>query len=45
MNLKSLFIITIVALLVAGIGLWLNYYLIIRGQLAVPEVQAPSGIK
>ncbi|MEK7562590.1 MAG: hypothetical protein AAB509_02845 [Patescibacteria group bacterium] len=45
MNIKSLFIVTIVALLVAGVGLWLNYYLVIRGQLAVPEVQAPSEMK
>jgi len=44
MNLKSLVIVTIIALLVAGISLWLNYYLVIRGQLAVLEVQAPEEI-
>lgn len=45
MNVKSLFVITIVALLVAGVGLWLNCYFIIRGQLAVSEVcfSPPTG--
>ncbi len=42
MNFKHFFVIIAVALIVAGVGLWFNYYLIIRGEVKVPSVQAPD---
>ncbi|MEK7658650.1 MAG: hypothetical protein AAB352_02175 [Patescibacteria group bacterium] len=41
MNLKHIAIVVIVAILVAGIGLWLNYYLVLNGKISVPVVEAP----
>ncbi len=40
-NLKHIAVVIIVAILVAGVGLWLNYYLVLRGKISVPEVEAP----
>ena len=40
-NLKHIAVVIIVAILVAGIGLWLNYYLVLKGKITVPTVEAP----
>lgn len=41
MNFKHIAIVIFIAILVAGAGLWLNYYFVLKGKVAVPVVEAP----
>lgn len=41
MNLKHIAVVIFTAILVAGVGLWLNYYFVLKGKILVPVVEAP----